>query len=82
LNSSLSSSSLRARFKLDGTSCLGCCDNPCALELRGKKRSTYTRVSVRGADDVELVVRTARAYAALAPGEEIPERSLPGESGD
>ena len=70
---------LKEVFKVEAVRCLKCCDQPCALELSGKKRSTYTRVDV-DADDAVAVVDAAVLYAALAPGEELSERQLPGES--
>lgn len=70
---------LKEVFKVEAVRCLKCCDRPCAIEFSGKKRSTYTRVDVT-IDDVALIVDAAVRYAGLAPGEEIPERLLPGES--
>jgi len=70
---------LKEVFKVESVRCLKCCDRPCAIELSGKRRSTYTRVDVV-IDDVAFIVDAAVRYAALAPGEEIPERLLPGES--
>ncbi|MDP2342401.1 MAG: DUF1636 family protein [Deltaproteobacteria bacterium] len=70
---------LKELFKLEPVRCLKCCDQPCALELSGKKRSTYTRVDV-GVDDAAAVVDAAVLYAALQPGEELSERQLPGDS--
>lgn len=69
---------LKEVFKVEQVRCLKCCDRPCALELSGKKRSTYTRTDV-SVDDAALVVEAAVRYAALLPGEELPERLLPGE---
>ena len=69
---------LKEVFKVEAVRCLKCCDSPCAVELSGKKRSTYTRVHL-GVDDVAVLVDAAVRYAALAPGEELPERILPGE---
>ena len=70
---------LKEVFKVEGVRCLKCCDQPCALELSGKKRSTYTRVDV-GIDDAAAVVDAAVLYAALQPGEELTERQLPGDA--
>ena len=70
---------LKELFKVEAVRCLGCCDQPCALELSGKKRSTYTRVDVVAAD-AAAVVDAAVLYAALLPGEELSERQLPGDS--
>ena len=50
--------------------------------FEGKKRSTYTRTEVHAVKEVEAVVEAARAYALLEPGEELPERLLPGVSAD
>lgn len=71
---------LKHVFDLEGVKCFGLCDQPCALQLEGKKRSTYVRTRVHALREVELVVQAARAYAALAPGEELAERRLPGLS--
>lgn len=68
---------LKALFKLEEERCLKCCDQPIALELSGKKRSTYCRVDVRK-KDADNVVKAAVAYATLEPGEELSERMLPG----
>lgn len=70
---------LKEVFKLEAVRCLKCCDQPCALELSGKKRSSYTRIDV-AADDVVAVVDAAVLYAAVQPGEELSERQLPGDS--
>lgn len=70
---------LKDLFKVEAVHCLKCCDQPCALELSGKRRSTYTRVDV-GVDDAEAVVEAAQLYAALLPGQELSERQLPGDS--
>ncbi len=69
---------LKEVFKVDDVSCLKCCDDAIAIEFSGKKRSTYTRINVRK-KDAEHVVDAAVAYAALAPGEELRERDLPGD---
>ena len=71
---------LKEVFKLEEERCLKCCSEPIALELSGKKRSTYTRLDV-SKKDADVVVAAAVAYAALAPGEELPERLLPGDEG-
>jgi len=71
---------LKETFKLEEERCLKCCSEPIALEFSGKKRSTYTRLDVRK-KDADAVVAAAVAYAALEPGEELPERLLPGEEG-
>ena len=70
---------LKPLFKVQQTHCLKCCDQPCALELSGNKRSTYTRVDVT-INDAAAVVDAAVLYAALKPGEELSERQLPGDS--
>jgi predicted metal-binding protein len=71
---------LKEVFKLEEERCLKCCSEPIALELSGKKRSTYTRLDVRK-KDADVVIAAAVAYAALEPGEELPERLLPGDEG-
>ncbi|MEW5740275.1 MAG: DUF1636 family protein [Myxococcota bacterium] len=73
---------LKPVFRVEGVKCLGLCDQPCAVEYEGKKRSTYARILVHSRKDVEAVVEAAVAYAALEPGQELSERRLPGESGD
>lgn len=73
---------LKEAFAVDEVRCLGHCGNGCVLSFEGKKRSTYTRTQVDAERDVEAVVQAALAYGALAPGEELPERRLPGQSGD
>lgn len=73
---------LKEHFAVEGVKCLGLCDQPCAVQLEGKKRSTYVRARVHALREVELLVDAALAYAALEPGEELPERRLPGISGD
>jgi predicted metal-binding protein len=70
---------LKELFKVEKIRCLKCCDRPCAIELSGKKRSTYTRVDVR-VEDAAAVVDACVRYVALEPGEELPERLLPGET--
>lgn len=69
---------LKEVFKVEQVRCLKCCDRPCAVELSGKKRSTYTRTDV-SVDDAAALVDAAVRYAALQPGEELPERALPGD---
>lgn len=69
---------LKVDFKVEAVRCLDLCDNPCAIRLEGKKRSTYLRARVQPAANVEQVIAAACAYAALAPGDELPERVLPG----
>jgi predicted metal-binding protein len=71
---------LKETFKVDDVRCLKCCDEPIAVELEGRRRSTYTRVCL-GAVDAAALVDAAVAYAALLPDEELPERLLPGEEG-
>jgi predicted metal-binding protein len=73
---------LKELFKVEDIKCLGLCDEPCAIQLEGKKRSTIARVRVRPSRDAALLVEAARAYAALSPGQELPERLLPGEHAD
>lgn len=73
---------LKPVFAVEGVKCLKLCDSGCAIELEGKKRSTYSRIHVDPVRDVEAVVDAAVAYAALEPGQELPERRLPGESAD
>ncbi len=72
---------LKELFKVEAVRCLKCCDQPCAIELAGKKRSTCTRVDLC-VDDAERLVDATVAYCALAPGEELPERILPGDQAD
>ncbi len=72
---------LKDVFKLESIRCLRQCDQPCALVLSGKKRSTYLRVAVNALDP-QAVLDAACRYAQLSPGQELPERLLPGESGD
>ncbi len=69
---------LKELFKVEAERCMKCCDGPIAIELSGKKRSTYTRTGLHK-KDAALLVDTATAYAALLPGEELPERLLPGD---
>ncbi len=69
-------------FDLDDTRCLKLCDSPCNAMFEGKKRSTYTRTELHSKRDAESLVEAARAYALLRPGEELPERLLPGSSAD
>ncbi len=73
---------LKPVFAVEGVKCLGLCRSPCNVMFEGDKRSTYTRTEVHAAREVEAVVQAARAYAALQPGEELPERSLPGLPAD
>lgn len=73
---------LKEVFKVEEIRCLDLCDNPCAIQLEGKRRSTYLRGHIHPKDDVERVVAAAAAYAALTPGNELPERLLPGEHED
>ncbi len=56
------------------------CRSPCNVMFEGKKRSTYVRTQVHAQHEAEAVVLAARAYAALEPGEELPERRLHGLS--
>jgi len=72
---------LKEVFKVDEVRCLDLCDSPCTMQLEGKKRSTIARVGL-SKQDAEKIVDVACAYAALAPGEELPERSLPGQHAD
>lgn len=73
---------LKPVFAVEGVKCLKLCEAACAVEYEGKKRSTYTRTGVDARRDVEAVVEAAVAYAGLAPGQELPERRLPGDSAD
>ncbi len=73
---------LKPVFAVEGVKCLRQCREGCAVELEGKKRSTYTRVHLDPARDAAAVVEAAVAYAALEPGQELSERRLPGESAD
>ncbi|MFZ5438493.1 MAG: DUF1636 family protein [Myxococcota bacterium] len=73
---------LKDVFELEGVKCLGSCRSPCNVVFEGSKRSTYTRTQVHAVLEAEAVVRAARAYAALGPGEELSERKLPGLSAD
>lgn len=72
---------LKPVFRLEGVHCLDGCDTPCTAKLKGKKRSTYTRVGLR-VGSASALVDAAKGYAALNPGDELPERALPGESAD
>jgi predicted metal-binding protein len=72
---------LKEAFKVEEVRCLDLCDNPCTFQLEGKKRSTIVRVGLLPKDS-DAVVDVAAAFAALAPGEELPERALPGEHAD
>lgn len=73
---------LKELFDVDDVKCLSLCRSPCNVMFEGKKRSTYTRTEVHAVKEVEAVVEAARAYALLEPGEELPERLLPGVSAD
>lgn len=73
---------LKAVFKLEGVKCLSLWRWGCNAMLEGKKRSTYTRSELHAERDAEALVEAACAYAKLAPGQELPERRLPGVSGD
>lgn len=73
---------LKAIFKVEGTKCLHLCRWACNAMLEGKKRSTYTRSELDAERDARALVDAAVAYAALEPGEELPERRLPGVSAD
>lgn len=71
---------LKDVFKVDETRCLNLCSWPCNAQLEGKKRSTYVRSELDPKRDVEGLVQAACDYAALAPGQELSERQLPGSS--
>ena len=71
---------LKEVFDVEGVRCLGMCRSPCNVMFEGKKRSTYVRTQVHAVHEAEVVVQAARAYADLEPGEELPERRLPGLS--
>ena len=71
---------LKDLFELEGVRCLGLCRSPCNVQFEGPKRSTYLRTQVHATLEAEAVVQAARAYAALAPDEELSERKLPGLS--
>jgi predicted metal-binding protein len=73
---------LKEVFDLDGVKCLGMCRSPCNVMFEGKKRSTYVRTQVHAIHEARAVVLAAVAYSELQPGEELPERRLPGLSGD
>ncbi len=73
---------LKEVFAVEGVKCLHLCDTPCNVQLEGKKRSTLTRSGLNAIDDVEALVNAAVAYADLSPGEELPERLLPGDFAD
>jgi predicted metal-binding protein len=73
---------LKELFDLESVKCLGLCRSPCNVMFEGDKRSTYTRTQVHAKLEPMAVVQAARAYAALAPGEELSERKLPGLSAD
>lgn len=69
---------LKEVFELEESGCLGLCRSPCNVMFEGKKRSTYVRTNVHAKHEAEAVVKAACAYAALEPGQELPERELPG----
>ena len=69
---------LKKVFAVEGVKCLRLCDTPCNIQFEGKKRSTLTRSEVNAVTDVAQVVKAMQAYAELGPGEELPERVLPG----
>lgn len=73
---------LKGVFKVEGTKCLHQCRWACSAMFEGKKRSTYTRSELDAERDAQALVDAAVAYARLAPGEELPERRLPGVSAD
>lgn len=73
---------LKELFDVERVKCMSLCDTPCNVMFEGKKRSTYTRTRVHAVREVEAVVFAARAYAELEPGEELPERKLPGIHAD
>ncbi len=73
---------LKEVFELEGVDCLRLCDTPCNLQLEGKKRSTVTRSEVNALVEPARVIDAACAYARLTPGEELPERGLPGVFAD
>jgi predicted metal-binding protein len=73
---------LKKVFKLEGVKCLSLCRWGCNASLEGKKRSTYIRSELDPERDVEALITAACAYAELEPGQELPERRLPGVSGD
>lgn len=73
---------LKEHFAVDEVRCLGLCGAGCVVQFEGKKRSTYLRAQVHAEREPEAVVEAALAYAALEPGEELPERRLPGQAGD
>lgn len=73
---------LKEAFAVEESSCLGECKQPCVLELSGKKRPTYVRCEVHALADAAWVVESAVAYAALGPGEKIPDERLPGHAPD
>ena len=73
---------LKDVFELEGVSCLSLCDTPCNVQLEGRKRSTVTRSEVNALVEPDLLVDAAVAYARLEPGEELPERKLPGVFAD
>jgi predicted metal-binding protein len=72
---------LKEVFKVEEVRCLDLCNGPCAIQLEGKKRSTIARVEL-SKKDAEAIVDAACGYAKLAPGEELPERALPGRYAD
>jgi len=73
---------LKEVFALEGVNCLRLCESPCNVQLEGKKRSTITRSEVNALIEPERLVNAAVAFARLEPGEELPERTLPGVFAD
>lgn len=73
---------LKEVFELEGVNCLRLCETPCNLQLEGKKHPTVTRSEVNALVEPARVVEAACAYARLEPGEELPERALPGVFAD
>lgn len=73
---------LKHVFKLEGVKCLSSCRWACNATLEGKERSTCTRSELHAEHDAEALVTAACACAELEPGQELPERRLPGVSGD
>jgi predicted metal-binding protein len=73
---------LKDVFKLEGVKCLSLCRWGCNATLEGTERSTYTRSELHAEHDAEALVTAACACAELEPGQELPERRLPGVSGD
>ncbi len=73
---------LKDLFELEGVDCLSLCDTPCNAQLEGRKRSTVTRTQVNALVEADRLVDAAVAFARLEPGEELPERKLPGVFSD